>query len=167
MIRAENLTRLVQQAGGGDRRAFAGLYDVTSARAYGICRRLLDDPAVAEEVAEQAYREVWRRASAYDPTQASAMAWVMSIVHRAAVARAHQPGVRRCSSVPPGVGAAAGSSDAILAQLSTLEWASIELAYFGGRRHTEVAEVLGLTTGTAQTQIRDGLLRVRELMDVG
>lgn len=166
MTSADDLAAVLRRAGAGDRSAFTRVYDVTAERAYGICCRLLDDPRVAEEAAEQAYREIWRRASTYDATRGSAAAWVLAVVHRVAVARAHETGVVRRSSVAPGMGGSS-ESEAILAQLSTLEWASLELAYFGGRRYRDVATLLGLGPDAAQARIRDGLVKVRELMDVG
>ena len=166
MIGASELARLLRRAGSGDRRAFTRVYDATAARAYGLCRRLLDDPVVAEDTAEEAYREVWLRAATYDPARGSAAAWVLAIVHRVAVARAHETGVVRASTVTvadAGTGPAAALTEQVLDQLGTMEWAAVELAYFGGRRHGDVAALLGLTVDAAQARIRDGLVRVRAL----
>lgn len=164
MTGAAELARLLRRAGDGDRRAFARVYDATAARSYGLCRRLLDDPAVAQDAVDRAYREVWSGAASYDPARTSAAAWVLALVHRVAVARAHETGVARCSTVTgAGAGGATAETERVLAQLGTLEWAAVELAYFGGRRHGDIAALLGLTAGSAQDRIRDGLVQVRAL----
>ena len=71
----------------GDEAAFAQLYDATSARVYGLAVRIVRDPAQAEEVAQEAFLDVWRTASRFDPGRGSAIAWMLTIVHRKSVDR--------------------------------------------------------------------------------
>lgn len=166
MTGATELARLLRRAGDSDVGAFARVYDATASRAYGTCLRILDDPAEADAAMDRAYREVWTRASSYDPARGSAVAWVLAIAHRVAVDRAQEAGVVRGSTVAVR-SVVAGAVDAVLAQLDTLEWAAVELAYFGGRRHGEVAGMLGLSPVVALDRIRDGLVRVRDLTAAG
>ncbi len=84
---AAHLADLLKRSARGDQAAFADLYDATSARAYGLALRVVRDPAQAEEVAQEAFLEVWRTASRFDPAKGSAVGWLLTIVHRKAVDR--------------------------------------------------------------------------------
>ena len=82
-----SLESLLKQSALGDRDAFARLYDATSARAYGLAVRVVRDPAQAEEVTQEAYLDVWRTSTRFDPERGSAISWLLTIVHRKAVDR--------------------------------------------------------------------------------
>ncbi len=71
----------------GDEAAFAQLYDATSRRVFGLALRVVRDPAQAEEVAQEAFLEIWRTSGRFDPDTGSALAWMLTIVHRKAVDR--------------------------------------------------------------------------------
>ena len=81
------LAALLKRAGRGDKDAFAELYDATSARVYGLAVRVVRDPAQAEEVAQESFLEIWRGSARFDPDRGSAIAWMLTIVHRKAVDR--------------------------------------------------------------------------------
>jgi RNA polymerase sigma-70 factor (ECF subfamily) len=177
------LAGLLQRSARGDRAAFAELYDATAARAHGLALRVVRDPAQAEEVTQEAYLDVWRTASRYDPELGSAMSWLLTIVHRKAVDRvrsAEASGRReetyhhRNQTIAHDATAEAAHASleahrvrAALAQLTDVQREAIELAYFGGYTHTEVAALLDLPVGTAKTRIRDGLIRLRDTIGVG
>lgn len=146
---AAELAALLRAAGCGDEASFGTLYDATATRAYGLAVRVLDDPARAERVTQQAFVEIWRQSARFDPSWGSPMAWILSIVHRGAVDE-----VRAVEEPTSG-----GPAD--VNALTTLEQASLELAYFGGRTHTEVAGFLQLSPGTAAARIRQALSRLR------
>src|SRR5262245_15500006 len=95
--RAPDANELLSRVARGDERAFAALYDLVSARVYGLIRRVLRDPAQSEEVAQEVMVEVWRTAGRFDAARGSATAWVFTIAHRRAVdrVRAEQAGVDR------------------------------------------------------------------------
>jgi RNA polymerase sigma-70 factor, ECF subfamily len=176
---ADELLKLVAR---GDEQAFARLYDELSPRVYGLARRVLRDPAQAEEVAQEALIEVWRTASRFDPSRGSATAWVLTITHRRAVdrVRSAQAGLDRERRVA----AASGETPyddvveevtASLEQqqvrrcvkgLTELQREAITLAYYQGYTYREVAELLGAALPTVKTRMRDGLIRLRDCLGV-
>ena len=70
---ADRLSDLLRQSAKGDQQAFAELYDATSSRVFGLAVRVVRDPAQAEEVAQEAFMEVWRTSSRFDPERGSAL----------------------------------------------------------------------------------------------
>lgn len=180
---ADRLGELLQRSARGDQQAFAELYDATSSRIYGLAVRVVRDPAQAEEVTQEAYLEVWRTASRFDAERGSALSWLMTICHRKAVdrVRSAEASSRRDSTYhqqnqtidhDATADAAQASMEATrvrraLEGLTPAQREAIELAYFGGYTHTEVAGILNLPVGTAKTRIRDGLIRLRDKMGVG
>ena len=180
---APDLAGLLVRAARGDESAFAQLYDATAARAYGLALRVVRDPAQAEEITQESYLDIWRQASRYDAGRGSALSWMLTIVHRRAVdrVRAAEAETRRETayeernrpvSHDTTAEAAHASLDAhrvrtALAGLTPIQREAVELAYLGGYTHTEVASMLDLPVGTAKTRIRDGLIRLRDVMDVG
>ncbi|GAA4669291.1 ECF RNA polymerase sigma factor SigK [Nocardioides nanhaiensis] len=177
------LNGLLKQAARGDEAAFARLYDATSSRVYGLAVRVVRDPAQAEEVAQEAFLEIWRTATRFDPAKGSATAWMLTIVHRKSVdrVRSAEAATRRDVSYheqnrtidhDATADAAHASLEAhrvrnALGSLTPVQREAIELAYFGGYTHTEVAKLLDLPVGTAKTRIRDGLIRLRDTMGLG
>ena len=180
---AGDLATLLKLSGRGDEAAFARLYDATAARAYGLAVRVIRDPSQAEEVAQEAFIEIWRTASRFDEGKGSAVSWILTLVHRKAVdrVRSAEAGSRRDTAyhqVSQGVEhdstaeAAHSSMEArrvrqALDSLTEVQREALELAFFKGYTHTEVATMLDLPVGTAKTRIRDGLIRLRDTMGVG
>ncbi len=178
-----DLAALLRRSARGDEAAFAELYDATSARVHGLVLRVVRDPAQAEEVTQEAYLEIWRTAARFDPARGSALSWLMTIAHRKGVdrVRSAEAASRRDATYhrettprehDTTVEAATSSLEAsrvrqALQQLTTVQREALELAYFGGYTHTEVAAMLELPVGTAKTRIRDGLIRLRDAMGVG
>jgi RNA polymerase sigma-70 factor (ECF subfamily) len=180
---APDLAELLRQSARGDETSFARLYDATAARVHGLVLRVVRDPAQAEEVTQEAYLEIWRTASRFDASRGNALSWLMTIAHRKSVdrVRSAEAANRRDAtyhreSSPPEhdvtVEAATASIEAgrvrqALNTLTSSQRQALELAYFGGYTHTEVASMLDLPLGTAKTRIRDGLIRLRDAMGVG
>lgn len=176
------LAELLKLSGRGDEGAFAQLYDAMSARAYGMAVRVVRDPSQAEEVAQEAFLEIWRTASRYDVAKGSAVSWILTLVHRKAVdrVRSAESTTRRDTSYhqtnqtvehDSTAEAAQASMEArrvrqALDSLTVVQREALELAYFKGYTHTEVASFLDLPVGTAKTRIRDGLIRLRDTMGV-
>lgn len=178
-----HLGGLLRQCARGDEAAFAAFYDATSARAWGLALRVVRNRAHAEEVMQEAYLTAWRQSSRFDPKRGRADSWLLTIVHRKAVdrirsaeasTRREQQYAQHGQSIPePDATASAvdqtfearrvhGALDA----LTELQRKAVELAYWGGYTHTEVAGLLEIPVGTAKTRIRDGLIRLRDTLGV-
>lgn len=178
-----DLSELLRASARGDQAAFAQLYDATASRVHGLALRVVRDPAQAEEVTQEAYLEVWRTASRFDPAKGSALSWLMTIGHRKAVDRVrsaessskrdttyhHQNHTVDHDATADAAHASleAKRVRAALDNLTDIQREAIQLAYFGGYTHTEVAALLDLPVGTAKTRIRDGLIRLRDAIGVG
>jgi RNA polymerase sigma-70 factor (ECF subfamily) len=179
---APDLADLLKACGKGDESAFAQLYDATSSRVVGLAVRVVRDKAQAEEVAQEAFLEIWKKSGRFDSAKGSPLGWLLTIVHRKAVdrVRSAEASTRRDTSYhqqtqPVAHDATAeavhASLDAqrvrgALKSLTSVQREALELAYFGGYTHTEVATMLELPVGTAKTRIRDGLIRLRDTMGV-
>lgn len=180
---AERLADLLRRSAKGDQIAFAELYDATQARVFGLAVRVVRDPAQAEEVTQEAFLEVWRTAGRFDSDKGSALSWLMTLCHRKAVdrVRSAESSTRRDTTyhqqshtidIDSTADAAQASMEAqrvrkAMASLTDVQREALELAYFGGYTHTEVAGILDIPVGTAKTRIRDGLIRLRDKMGVG
>lgn len=180
---AHDLAGLLRRAARGDADAFAEIYDATAARVHGLVLRVVRDRAQAEEVTQEVFLEIWRQSARYDTTRGSALAWLMTIAHRKAVDRVRSAEAatkrdvtyhhRNHTPEHDTTAEAAHASlearrvRAALADLTAIQREAIELAYFGGYTHTEVAALLDLPVGTTKTRIRDGLIRLRDTIGVG
>jgi RNA polymerase sigma-70 factor (ECF subfamily) len=171
---------LLELVARGDEKAFAALYDLAAAPVFGLVRRIVRNPALAEEVAQEVFVQVWRTATRFDASAGSAMTWICTIAHRRAVDRvrseeAHtRRGERYVDTVPV---EAAPVSETVLDDLdrvrvrraldilTPVQRESVELAYYGGYTHVEVAGLLDLPLGTVKTRIRDGLIRLRGTLE--
>src|SRR5262245_626997 len=173
-----DLDNLMKRVAAGDENAFATLYDAIAPRAYGLVRRIMRDPALAEEVTQDALIEVWRNASRFDTERGSAVGWVLSIAHHRAVdrVRAEQAAADRerragTASVPFDEVIAEVTArleqDAVrrcLRALTGIQREAILLAYYGGLTYRDVAERRGTALPTIKTPMRDGLIRLRDCL---
>lgn len=164
----------------GDRAAFARLYDAVISPVFGLIRRIVRDGAISEEVTQDVMLEIWRTAPRYDPTQGSALSWVLTIARHRAIdrVRSEQASRDRTAKVARGqldrdhdVVSEAALRDAerstvtsALAVLSQLQRQAIELAYYDGLTQNQIADRLGVPLGTIKTRIRDGMLRLAETL---
>lgn len=176
------LADLLARSSRGDESAFAELYDLTVDRVHGLARRVVRDPAQAEEVAQESYLEIWRQSARYDAARGSAVAWMLTIAHRRAVDRVRsaesaQERDRRYAAV--GVGPAYDVvSETVAARLDSarvrraldslteVQREAVTLAYFGGYTYREVSDLLGVPLGTVKTRMRDGMIRLRDTLGV-
>jgi RNA polymerase sigma-70 factor (ECF subfamily) len=177
---ADHLVGVIGRCTEGDEGAFAELYDLTSRRVYGLVLAVLRDPAQSEEVAQDVFLEVWRTSSRFDPDRGSVLAWMLAMSHRRAVDRvrasqASRNRDQRYLDANQQIAHDATSDDALAsvealrvrAALEQIPWSqrtALTLAYFEGCTHQEVAERLDIPLGTAKSRIRDGLIKLRELV---
>jgi RNA polymerase sigma-70 factor (ECF subfamily) len=164
----------------GDNQALASLYDATSRTVYGLLLRILSDPSSAEEVLLDVYAQVWRQAATYRPERGKPMAWLTTIARSRAIDRVRRTRQehRREAPLDEAASASAGEgveegvlagevSAVVRAALDTLpaeQREVIELAYYGGMSHSEIAAATGLPLGTVKTRTRLGMMRLREML---
>ena len=180
-IPAANLASLLARTAQGDQHAFEALYDQVAAAVFGTVRSVVRDPFLSEEVTQEVFIEIWRTASRFDAGKGSPMAWVATIAHRRAVdrVRSEQRSAerhRRAASHPIAYDEVAEIAEhnldrervrLCLKRLTELERQAVTLAYYGGYTYREVADLLGIPSGTLSTRMRDGLIRLRDCLGVG
>lgn len=172
---------LLTRVAGGDVAAFNDLYRQLQGPVFGLAVRLLIDRHQAQEVAQEAWLQIWQQAARFDPLKGSAAAWVMRITHARAVDRIRSANAARVRDTAAAAGNHLIASDVVvdsvllsleqsrlreqLPHLSFKQRQSIDLAYFGGLSLPAISELLALPLGTVKTRIRDGLLLLGRLMD--
>lgn len=179
----EQLGGVLARVARGDEAAFESLYDRIAGPVYGMVRRVVRDPAQSEEVAQEVLLQVWTHACRYDARRGSVMAWIMTMAHRRAVdrVRAEQAASERQARVGIAEHASPAHDEVAeaveislehgqvrhcLGTLTDLQRESVELAYYGGYSHREVAALVGAPLGTVKTRLRDGLIRLRDCLGV-
>ncbi len=173
---------LVRAVARGDEAAFGRLYDLVAPRVYGLIRRVLRDPAQAEEVAQEVLVEVWRTAARFDAARGSATAWIFTIAHRRAVDRVRSEQSAADRTMKVGAASVDTPYDEVadevagrlerqqvrrcLDDLTELQRQAVTLAYYQGHSYPEVAELLSTPLPTVKTRMRDGLIKLRDCLGV-
>lgn len=179
-VRGEDCATLIKRVAGGDQSALTLLYDATSRLAYGLVLRVLNDAATAEEVLLDVYMQVWRQASHYDEGRGTPLAWLLTIARSRAIDRLrsgksekqhHEPieNATPIASLTDVASAAVASETqgivrSALRSLAPEQREVIELAYYLGLTHTEIAARLGQPLGTVKTRTRLGMMKLRETL---
>jgi RNA polymerase sigma-70 factor, ECF subfamily len=172
---------LIRRVAKGDDAAFASLYDRLSPVLYGMALRIMNDAGEAEDVLQDGFLYIWRQASAFDPGRGSSFAWVVMIVRNKAIdkLRVRQRSERlheRVTSFPelfsdrdeqsalePVLRERQSEVRSALSEVSPEQRQALELSYFSGLTHEQIAARLGAPLGTVKARIRRGLLRLREV----
>jgi RNA polymerase sigma-70 factor, ECF subfamily len=158
----------------GEPRAVEALYDRYSRLAFGLASRMITDRAAAEDVVQDAFLRVWRNANTYDPTRGSLRSWLLSIVHHRAIDQLRRSAGRQTDApldamerlTPEAFAVESTDADRIeirngLAALPEAQRQTLELAYFGGLTHVEIALKTGVPLGTVKGRMRMGLEKLR------
>ena len=175
LLADEDLISLVE---GGDAEAFSTLYDRHSRAAFSLAYRMMNGRQAAEDLAQDAFLKVWRATTSYRADRGSVRTWILSIVHNQGIDQIRSHASRRRTqdkveaSAPKYEPSEAFSEtwknsrrDQVREALHTLpqeQLKILELAYFSGYKHVEIADLLGLPLGTVKGRMRLGLKKLRD-----
>ena len=179
--RDQDLVSLVELVATGDQSALATLYDATNRLIYSLILRVLGDVSSAEEVLVDVYTQVWRQAASYDANRGAPLAWMATIARSRAIDRLRsgwqdqrrkEPlevlGDAPANAASPEESAAASERQRFVREALNLltpeQREVIELAYYSGLSHSEIAEKLKQPLGTVKTRTRLGMMKLREAL---
>ncbi len=172
----EELMVLVKRA---DPASFAVVYERHATAAFSLAYRMVGSRSAAEDVVQEAFLSLWRSSGRYDATRGSVRTWVLGIVHHRAIdalrrsvvhdrRRASDEGIDERFDTGERTDVEVARRDeaatvrGALRGLPAEQARVIELAYFGGFTHTEIAEMLGQPLGTVKGRMRLGLTKLRD-----
>jgi RNA polymerase sigma-70 factor (ECF subfamily) len=166
-------TALVSAIRASDQNAMAALYDRYSSIVYSVALRVLGDTGAAEDVQQDVFMQLWRNPGAFDASRGNLGAWLAVIARNRAIdalrKRKPEDDVEDVVlSVVPDMAAEADRSRIavkvreVLAAMPAAQRAALEMAYYEGLTHTEIATKTGEPLGTIKTRIRAGLIALRK-----
>ena len=175
---------VMQLVGEGDPRAFELLYDRHGGAAFSLSYRMVGDRVTAEDVAQEAFLSIWRSRMRYDQSRGSVRTWVLGIVHNRAIDALRRGALhdrrkeklevveerheaRERTDVEAARREEARSVRSALDTLPADQRRTIELAYFGGFSHSQIAELLDEPIGTVKGRMRLGLGKLRNQLAEG
>ena len=176
------LASLIVRVAEQDQLAMAALYDASNRVVFGLLLRILNEPTIAEEVVSDVYMQVWRQANSYDEVRGTPMAWMLTIARSRAIDRLRsgrqellrrdlfEPFEDKASSDVDLEAAAEVSAmqrrvRTALSNLPIEQREVIELAYFNGLSHSEIALKLNQPLGTVKTRTRLGMMKLRDTLN--
>lgn len=156
------------------------LYDRYSGIAYGLAYRVTNDGTAAEDVVQEAFVSLWKQAPRFDPARGQVRSWLLTIVHHKAVDAVRRRAGQRERNLPVGAAdfiAAQGTPGERVEQTMDAEAVreavrripedqrrTVEMAYFMGMTHIEIAERMSVPLGTVKSRLRIGLEKMREYL---
>lgn len=173
---------LIARVAMGDRAAFRALYERTSAKLFGICLRVLDDRAMAEEALQDVFCKIWARAGQYRVNGFSPMTWLITLARNAAVDRRRKRDAQeRRKAAPieaadlladPSPGPAqqmqarseAGLLHGCIAELPPERAEMVRRAYLEGASYAELSDATGVKLNTVRTWLRRSLMQLKECL---
>jgi RNA polymerase sigma-70 factor, ECF subfamily len=174
---------LLSRVAAGDEEAFARLYDRFSPGLYSMVLKMTGDEAEAQDVLQDAFSHIWRKAMTFDPRRSAAFTWAVMvtrnkcidrlrvrqrfarIAEKAAVEEQSDPKIDEVSTVLAELNEERGRVRAALDQVTPDQRQAIELAFFNDFTHEEIAARLSTPLGTVKARIRRGLLKLREILE--
>jgi len=170
---------LMQRIVARDQKALAEMYDLFGAMVYGMALRVLGSSALAEEVAQDTFLKVWNQAAEWDAGRGKIVTWLLTITRYTAIDHLRKELRRNADStvdietvfnvlsqsslVEGDQWANAQVLKKLIAQLSAEQIQAIEMAFFKGMSHSEIAEQLQIPLGTIKSRIRQGLQTLKKL----
>jgi len=179
-LSSDPLSALIPRIAGGDRAALRQLYQATSAKLFAVCLRILSSRDESEDVLQEVYLTIWRRADRFEAGRASVMTWISTIARNRAIDRLRARGPlalaaqiddMEIADKSPGAEArleTAQSVEALNACLSQLDARTqgvIRTAFFEGVTYEAIALRLDIPLGTIKSWIRRGLLKLRGCLE--
>ena len=176
---SDDIAALMRSVAAGDRAAFREVYDRTSTKLYGICLRLLGSEAEAQDVLQEVYVTVWRKAAQFDAAKASPITWLGVMARNRAIDRLRQgrpagEQIEAAADIPDDGPLATAVIEQeqdsrrlahCLEELEERPSAMIRAAFLDGATYPELAEREGVPLGTMKSWIRRGLLRLRGCLE--
>lgn len=159
-----------------DEKAFAYLYDQYSGALYSVVNKVLPDNELANDVLQTVFINIWRRFDSYDPSKGRLFTWMLNIARNAAIDELRSKGfnnTRKNQPLPENneiAGAVTGPSvkdsglSKVIGQLKEDWRVLLDLAYYQGYTHEEIAKAMDLPLGTVKTRIRAALIHLRTLL---
>ena len=175
-----SLQDLIARTALGDRAAFEHLYRATRSKLFAVSLRIVRERPLAEEVLQDSFVNIWRRASDYAAAKSAPLTWMTAIVRNRSVdlvrRSREEPDVDDTlvanlvdeAAAPEREAAMRGEAHSLrkcLAELDAEQRQTIALAFFHGLTHSELAAHLRRPLGTVKTHVRRGLIRLRECLD--
>jgi RNA polymerase sigma factor (sigma-70 family) len=176
----DELNRLLIATGRNDQKAFAELYKRTSSKLFGVCLRMLHDRGEAEEVLQETYTTVWRRAASFDAAKASAITWLITLSRNKAIDRLRQhreellDDPSRLNEAVDNEPTPAADAETrqeyqrlqhCLDELEPQQRDSVREAFFTGATYNELATRCMVPLGTMKSWIRRSLMQLRTCLD--
>jgi RNA polymerase sigma-70 factor (ECF subfamily) len=179
LLADEDLISLVET--NDDPQAFATLYDRHSRAAFSLAYRMMGEHHAAEDLVQESFLKLWRAARSYRPERASVRTWLLSIVHNRAIDQLRSRASRRrtqekVEAVAPRFEPSEAFAQSLansqreqvreaMRSLPQEQLKILELAYFSGYSHVEIAELLDVPLGTVKGRMRLGLKKIRDYFD--
>ena len=158
LLSANDISILIGRIALGNREAFTDLYSATSPKLFGVCLRILNNRAEAEDALQEVYIKIWRDASKFAPSDFSPMSWLIAIARNHAIDR-----IRASKPVAVDIDEMADLSD----EAANPEKGAIAIrgAYLEGYSYQELAEQQNIPLNTVRTWLRRGLLKLKECLE--
>jgi RNA polymerase sigma-70 factor (ECF subfamily) len=176
---------LIARIKNGDATGLDDLYQRYARPVYSLALKVLGDPSMAEDVSQEVFLKLWRQPQSYDPGRGALSSWLLSVTHNRAVDVFRRRRSREERSLTDGDGieetvpatvlddlgelaALAETSAAVRRAMGAIpaqQRQAIEMAFFQGKTHMEIADELGEPLGTTKTRIRLGMRKLRQILE--